>query len=112
MELVQCCHKRKVPTLVIKHDFAKAFNTINWDALDTTFKPEASVKTQKWHRCVMCILRSSYSAILVNGVPGPQINYCCDVWQGDPKSPYLFILVANVLQFLIKADGGIRHLVL
>ena len=28
-ELVQCCHKRKVPTLVIKLDFAKAFDTVN-----------------------------------------------------------------------------------
>ena len=28
-ELVQCCHKRKVPTLVINLDFAKAFDTVN-----------------------------------------------------------------------------------
>jgi hypothetical protein len=36
MELVQCCHKRRVPTLAIKLDFAKAFDTVNWDALDNT----------------------------------------------------------------------------
>ena len=28
MELVQCCHKRKAPTLVIKLDFAKAFDSV------------------------------------------------------------------------------------
>ena len=28
-ELVQCCYKRKAPTLVIKQDFAKAFDSIN-----------------------------------------------------------------------------------
>ena len=27
MELVQVCHKRKVPTIVLKLDFAKAFVT-------------------------------------------------------------------------------------
>jgi len=33
MELVQCCHKRKLPTLVLKLDFAKAFDSVNWDSL-------------------------------------------------------------------------------
>lgn len=32
-ELVQVCHKRKLPTLVLKLDFAKAFDTVNWDGL-------------------------------------------------------------------------------
>jgi hypothetical protein len=29
MELVQCCHKHLAPTLVIKLDFAKAFDSVN-----------------------------------------------------------------------------------
>ena len=33
MELVQCCNKRKLPTLVLKLDFAKAFDSVNWDSL-------------------------------------------------------------------------------
>jgi hypothetical protein len=28
-ELVQCCYKRKAPTLVVKLDFAKAFDSVN-----------------------------------------------------------------------------------
>ena len=32
-ELLQACHKRGVPTLVLKLDFAKAFDTVNWDSL-------------------------------------------------------------------------------
>jgi hypothetical protein len=28
-ELLQVCHKWKVPTLVLKLDFAKAFDTVN-----------------------------------------------------------------------------------
>lgn len=34
MELVQCCYKRKAPTLVIKLDFAKTFDSVNWESLD------------------------------------------------------------------------------
>lgn len=29
MELVQCCHRRKLPTLVLKLDFAKAFDYVD-----------------------------------------------------------------------------------
>ena len=32
-ELVQCCYKRKIPTIVLKLDFAKAFDSVNWDSL-------------------------------------------------------------------------------
>jgi hypothetical protein len=32
-ELVQVCHKRKLPALVLKLDFAKAFDTVNWEGL-------------------------------------------------------------------------------
>lgn len=32
-ELVQCCYKRKIPTVVLKLDFAKAFDSVNWDSL-------------------------------------------------------------------------------
>jgi hypothetical protein len=32
-ELVQCCHRRRAPTLVIKLEFAKAFDSVNWESL-------------------------------------------------------------------------------
>jgi hypothetical protein len=34
-EIVQCCHARKAPTIVLKLDFAKAFDSINWGSLRT-----------------------------------------------------------------------------
>jgi hypothetical protein len=33
VELTQLCHKRKKPSLVIKLDFTKAFDTVSWDDL-------------------------------------------------------------------------------
>ena len=33
-EIVQCCHKRKVPAVVLKLDFQKAFDSVSWRALD------------------------------------------------------------------------------
>jgi hypothetical protein len=54
MELVQHCHKRKKPTLVIKLDFAKAFDTVSWEALDIVL--QASGFNRKWRRWMASIL--------------------------------------------------------
>lgn len=55
------------------------------------------------------LLVSSRSAVMVNGVQGPWITCKKGLRQGDALSPYLFLLVADLLQKLVKADGGIRH---
>jgi hypothetical protein len=55
------------------------------------------------------ILESSRSAILMNGIPGPWIDYERGLRQGDPLSPYLFLLVADVLQQLIRPDPVLCH---
>lgn len=54
-------------------------------------------------------LQSSRSAVLVNGCPRPWISCRRGLRQGDPISPYLFILVAHVLQVLIRKSADIRH---
>jgi hypothetical protein len=105
---VQCCLQRKVPTLVIKLDFAKAFDTVNWDGLQTTLAARGF--NSLWCSWIQNILQSSKSAVLVNGCLGPWINCKRGLRQGDPLSPYLFLLVAETLQQLIKANQNtVRH---
>lgn len=33
-DLLSCCHNRRVPTVALKLDFRKAFDSISWDSLD------------------------------------------------------------------------------
>jgi len=106
-ELVQVCHKRKAPTLVLKLDFAKAFDTVNWNFLLTVLQVRGF--DVKWRNWVQKLLQSSLTAVLVNGCPGPWIQCARGLRQGDPMSPYLFLLVADVLQSLITSDGSVKH---
>jgi hypothetical protein len=51
----------------------------------------------RWISWVKCILEYGTFSILLNGVPGKVFHCKRGVRQGDPLSPLLFVLAADLL---------------
>jgi hypothetical protein len=64
----------------------------------------------RWIRLVMMCVKSVQYAIVVNEVPCGHINPTRGIRQGDPISPYLFLICAEVLSSMVtqaNQDGAL-----
>jgi hypothetical protein len=110
-KLLNSCHKRKAHIMVIKLDFMKAFDSVSWDSLQSVLQERGSPPPLfcSW---IHNIRHTGKTTIILNGVPGCWIQCKNGLRQGDPISPYLYIIFSNTLRQLIRTafeEGTIMH---
>lgn len=94
-EILSACHYHKWEGFFLKLDFAKAFDSIGWKFLEDSMKARGF--ENKWLGWIHNCLHNADSQVLVNGIPRPHIRCKRGLRQGDPLSPFLFVLGIDFL---------------
>ncbi|XP_028122358.1 uncharacterized protein LOC114319532 [Camellia sinensis] len=99
-EIVDGWRKSKMRGVIIKLDFEKAFDSVNWCYLSSmVLNFGFGVKWISWIK--ECISTAKLS-VLVNGSPTEEFPPQKGFRQGDPLSPFLFNIAAEGLNILMS----------
>ena len=95
--------------MALKLDMSKAYDNVEWTFLEKVMQ-QLGLEERMVKIIMSCIQSVSYS-VLLNGPLVGNIKPSRGLRQGDPLSPYLFLLCARGLQCLLqkaKVNGSIK----
>jgi hypothetical protein len=109
-------HRKKRDGLILKIDFEKTYDKINWSFVQQTLRMKDF--SPKWCQWVASFMEGGHVGTKFNDQVRKKIQTKKGVRQGDPLSLILFNIVVDILVVLIKKaktegqiEGVIPHLV-
>ena len=107
-DLIHYSRKNNLKGILLLIDFEKAFDSLEWSFIDRTLNHfNFGRHIRKW---VKIFYTNIESCIINNGFCSERFNLQRGVRQGDPLSPYLFILGAEILARAVMKDINIKGL--
>ena len=103
-------HKQNLPGILLLIDFEKAFDSISWPFIQNTLKSfNFGPSICRW---VNTFYQNIESAVVQNGHMSQFFKIKRGCRQGDPLSPYLFLLGAEILGLMIRQNNNIKGIVI
>lgn len=100
MQFVLKSKTKKKQPFIMKIDMEKVFDSLEWSFIRTVlffFNFPSYFIT-----LIMECISSTFVSVLINGQPTNFFYPSRGIKQGDPPSPYIFILCMDYLSYLIK----------
>jgi hypothetical protein len=92
--------KGKQGFMALKLDMSKAYDWVEWNFLEAITRKIGF--SDKWVQLTMTCVRTVTYAVLINSQPYGRILPTHGIQQGDPLSPYLFLICAEGLSHLLQ----------
>jgi hypothetical protein len=103
-EVIHSLKSTRTPGMLLKLDLSKSFDKLSWQYIRETLV--AFGFSANWIDWIMNLITSTFFSILVNGSPSQPFSPSRGLRQGDPLSPFLFVIMAEGLGRYIKTSIG------
>ena len=109
-DLISYADYKDIPGILLFIDFEKAFDCVSHDFLwNVLHFFNYGDNIIKW---IKLLYANSASSVLINGCLTSRFNIKRGCRQGDPLSPYLFLLCAEILGMLVRKSHKIKGIVI
>lgn len=105
-DMIAFLEERNLPGLMLNIDFKKAFDSVNWEFMLKVL--EAFGFQEGICNWIKTFYKNIKSCALVNGQISSWFEIERGCRQGDPLSPYLFILCAEILAIMVRENKDVQ----